>query len=100
MVYIQLKKTVLYPLSVIEIIIYYPDYDGICQECEIELFLTRCHKCHIDGGKIKCDKGSIMTGCTYFSKLSSCERCSVKDDELRCDKCKEYSDYYSQYYIT
>ena len=79
---------------------YYPDFDGICQKCETELFLTRCHKCHLDGGKIKCDEGSILTGCTYFSKLSSCESCSVKDDELRCDKCKEYSDYYSQLYIT
>ena len=77
---------------------YYPDSNGICQKCESELFLTSCHKCHLDNGKLKCDEGSINTGCSYFSKLSSCEMCSVKNDEYVCDECKEYSN--SKLYIT
>ena len=97
LVYIQLKKQ-----SYMNWVLwdYYPDFDGICQKCETDLFLINCHKCHLEDGKIKCDEGPINTGCTNFQNLSSCQWCSVKDDEIRCDKCKEYSGYYSQFYIT
>ena len=76
---------------------YYVDTEGLCKKCETEQFLVSCHECHEDNGKIICDKGSVNTGCTYFSKLSSCDRCSYINDELRCTECKEYSNY--KYFI-
>ena len=76
---------------------YYLNSENVCQICKTKVWYVSCEKCHENSGDIICDKGSILTSCSY-AFLSGCNECLYKDSALRCTKCEE--DSYSKYYIS